>query len=639
MKEYMINKVQFYCLAFVILPFLSGCNPDRAEIAQLDEPVLNMVKLTGGPWKNTMELERDYLLSLDPERLLFHFKKVSGIETNASEYGGWETESRELRGHSIGHYLSAISRMAVLTNDTTLLNRCAYTVSELKKCQEKTGTGYLSAWPEEYLDRVETLQQVWAPYYTLHKILAGLFDAYMYCNNKEALDVAINLSHYLYDRIAPLGRPHFQEVLDKTEQGGMNEVFWSMYAETGDSICRNLAVSFYQDSYFDPIQQGKDHLKGWHSNSFIPNVVGIAREFEVQGDVSRKQMSERFWQQVVETRSFITGGTSNGEHWNTDPYHLHSELGPGAHESCCTYNMIKLSDHLWKWSTDIRYQEYMERALTNAILPTQNRETGMSMYYVSMAYGYYKTWSTPDSSFWCCTGTGMENFSRTAEYIYSVEDNRLYVNQFIPSELHYAKNGFTLIQETSLPEGNTVAISVNTEKPVNLKMAVRIPSWTGNDYSISMNGKPISMKPMPGSYFMIDRQWRSGDKLEIEFTPYLWYSLLPVDNKNVAFGYGPLVLAAKFKEATVDEKLRHRYGPYDGTPVEVPPIQFDTRNFNDFVKEEDKTKRHFKVTGINGEEILLVPFHEVHREHFSVYLPVGNRSETNHKRVDPSEHI
>lgn len=634
-------KKKLIYLSVVALFFVaSGCSSETQEFIHIEKPKIDQVQLTEGPWYKAMELEREYLQSLDPDRFLVHFRKVSGIETDAKEYGGWEMESRELRGHSIGHYLSAISRMAKLTNDTLLMNRCSYTVKELIRCQELNNNGYLSAWPEEYLDRVENLEKVWAPYYTLHKILAGLLDAYIYCNDEDALKSALALSHYLYQRIEPLGDEQFQKVLDKTEQGGMNEVFWNIYAETGDTICKKLALDFFQKSYFDPLLQGKDHLKGWHSNSFIPNVVGISREYECTGDITRKQMALRFWQQVVEARTFVTGGTSNGEHWNSDPYHLHTELGPGTHESCCSYNMIKLSDHIWNWTAQVKYQDYMERTLINAILPTQNSETGMSMYYVSMAPGYYKTWGTPDSSFWCCTGTGMENFSRIAEYIYSVQDDRLYINQFVSSELDFSASGFKLIQKTTLPKGRDLSIEIECDAPVAFKLAVRVPSWTEDDYSVTLNGKTLVSKPDAGSYLLLDRTWKAGDILEITFSPKLWYSLLPIDNRNVSFGYGPLVLAAKFGNAMVDEKLRHRYGPYDGEALEVPAIQFNSSGFADHIDMVDEQNLHFKVESQDGEDILLVPFFDIQNEYFAVYLPIEKQAKQGaNLRVDPSEHI
>ncbi len=581
-----------------------------------------MISITGGYWYDAMERKRDYLNYLDADRLLFHFRKVAGIPTDAKEYGGWEMEWRELRGHSIGHYLSAVSRMSLLTGDTALFEKGDYIVRELRRCQEEIGTGYLSAFPDEYLDRVENIESVWAPYYTLHKIVAGLFDFHVYFGSETALETALDLVHYLHRRIDPLGREHFQEVLDNTEQGGMNEALWNIYAETGDTISRSLALAFYQESYFDPLAEKIDHLKGYHSNSFIPNVVGVAREYGITGDREKKEISEFFWKQVVEARSFVTGGTSNSEHWNSDPYHMHTETGPAAHESCCTYNMIRLSDLLWSLSGDIKYQDYIERALTNGILPTQNRETGMSMYYVSMDQGYYKTWGVPDSSFWCCTGTGMENFSRIAEYIYGTIDDRLYVNQFVPSTYTDQKNGFTIKQKTSMPEGDRLSLEVNNSGPLALKIAVRIPSWSGNEYSVSLNGESIDFRPSPGSYLMIDRVWQDGDLLDIVFKPQLWYSLLPVTNEYVAFGYGPVVLAARFKDAGVGDDLRHRYGPYDGEPVEVPPVSFDPQNLWNYITDINRDKRHFTVITQAAEVIDLVPLYEIHNEHFSVYLPL-----------------
>jgi len=610
-----------YGMLAIIGLLLIACEEKEPEYITPETPSVENVKLEEGPWHEAMELKKqEYLLTMDTDRLLHHFRKVAGIPTDTEEYGGWE--ERELRGHTIGHYLTAVSLKYELTGDTALYNRGEYIVEELRKCQEEIGTGYLSAFPTEFLDRVENKDPVWAPYYTLHKILAGLFDFYIYGEKDLALETALDFTHYLYDRIAPLGREHFQEVLDNTEQGGMNEVFWNIYEETGDTISRALAEAFYQESYYDPLAERRDHLKGYHSNSFIPTVVGVAREYEITGDITRKQISEFFWNQVVDARSYVTGGTSNGEHWNSEPYHMHTELGASAHESCCTYNMIKLSDRIWDWSHDVKYQEYMERALVNGILPTINRETGSSMYYVSMAPGYYKTWDTPENSFWCCTGTGLENFGRIADYIYGVKDDRLYVNQFVSSSLNYEEHGFTLVQNTSLPDGNNVNIEVEAGSSTPLKLAVRIPSWSGDNYEATINGEEISPKPAPGSYMLIDRVWQDGDVLDITFTPQSWYSLLPVTNEYVAFGYGPLVLTAKFEEAEVGEDMRHQYGPYDGEPIDVPEIRFNTENFEDYIEVVDLENRHFTVTSKEGNKIDLVPFYDIHKEYFSVYLPV-----------------
>jgi len=612
-----------YIVFMVTLVIFKGFAKNSKEFMILEEPTINRVTLTGGPWYEAMEQERNYLHFLDADRLLVHFRKVAGIPSFAEEYGGWESKSSELRGHSMGHYLSAASRMSVLCDDNLLRERCKYIVHELRNCQEKNGEGYLSAFPSEYLDRVENIQKVWAPYYTLHKILAGLFDCYKYLNDKIALQTALDLTHYLYKRILPLGEEHFQKVLDHTEQGGMIEVLWDLYNASSDPVCRNLAYAFYQHSYFDPLTEKKDNLKGYHANSFIPTVVGIARQYEISHNIGDCQIAEFFWEQLVKARSFVTGGTGNGEHWNSDPHHLHLELGPSAHECCCTYNMIKLSAHLWKWSKDIKYQEYIERALTNGILPTQNKETGMSMYYVSMAPGYYKTWGTPESSFWCCTGTGMENFSRIAEYIYDEGNEWLYINQFVPSKLVCSEKGFTLFQSTDLPKGENVELTIESEGPISLKLAVRIPGWSGSDYQVFLNEKELKSKPSPGSYLLIERVWNSGDRLKIVFTPLLWHSLLPVTNDYIAFGCGPIVLSGRFQEADIKEELRHRYGPYDSNPIKVFPIQVDAENIEDQLEVVDKHRRWYRIRNIEGDYIDLVPFYDIHMEYFAIYLPLG----------------
>ncbi|MBE0675486.1 MAG: glycoside hydrolase family 127 protein [Bacteroidales bacterium] len=634
-----MKRQYFLISATMLLVLLSSCFRQQIDYIKPEEPGIERITLLEGPWQDAMMLDQKYLKSLEPDRFLVHFRKVSGLPAEAIEYGGWESESRELRGHSAGHYLSAASRMYRLTGDSILMEKCRYLVQELKQCQEANGNGYLSAFPEEYLDRVEAVRPVWAPYYTLHKILAGLLDSYTYCEDEDGLSVALELSHYLYGRILPLGEEQFQRVLDKTEQGGMNDLFWNLYAVTGDTVCRELALSFYQKSYFDPMMAREDRLAGQHSNSLIPNVVGIAREYELTGDVTRKDMAEWFWSQVVDSRSYITGGTSNGEHWNTAPWHMDGELGAGAHESCCTYNMIKLSEQLWNWSGDVRYHEYMERALVNGILPTQNRETGMSMYYVSMAPGYYKTWGMPESSFWCCTGTGMENFARIAEYIYGVRDERIYINQFVASTLDYPEHGLKLTLRTDLPVGKSMSLEAETTGKTGLRLAVRIPSWTGSEYTVTINGRPLDSKPSPGSYLLIDREWNDGDKLEIEFVPSLWASNLPVRNRYVAFGYGPLVLAARFGEAEVDSALRYRYGPYDGKPADVADVDFNSADIARYIQAVDIRERHFTIQDINGKSIDLVPFIDIHNEYYSVYLPVDSGTiRLNNKRVDPSVH-
>jgi DUF1680 family protein len=263
----------------------------------------------------------------------------------------------------------------------------------------------------------------------------------------------------------------------------------------------------------------------------------------------------------------------------------------------------------------------------------------MSMYYVSMAPGYYKTWGTEENSFWCCTGTGMENFARIAEYVYAVKDDRLFINQFVSSSLSYPEDGLKIIQQTDLPLGDKVSLRIECKEKTALKLAVRIPSWTSNDYSAKVNGRDLGTRSAAGSYLIIDRAWKNNDLIEIVFKPSLWYTSLPVKNNYVSLGYGPIVLAAVFGEAAVDDSLRHRYGPYDGTPVEVPSVMFNTDDINNYVTVTDSTRRYFSIKSTEGKGIDLVPFLSVEKEYYSVYLPFNSRgSAQNNKRVDPSIH-
>ncbi len=632
----MKTAIYLFQILFLSLIFFQ-CSHEEGVKVELSAPTIDMVSITGGPWYDAMELERQYLRSLDPDRLLYHFKKTAGLESDAKEYGGWELGTRELRGHSLGHYLSAISRMARLTNDSTLYARCFYIVKELNRCQSNMGTGYVSAFPEEYLDRLENLEEVWAPYYTIHKILAGLFDCYVYCGDSLALTTTIDYVHYIYSRTKPLGMEHFQKALYLTEQGGMNEVLWDIYAATGDTISRDLAPYFYQNTYFEPLEQGRENLKGWHTNAFIPSIVGAAIEYEATGDVKKRQVSELFWRQVIDGRTFVTGGTSSNDGWNADPNQLHLELSHHAQECCCTYNMLKLSSHLWGWSKDIKYQDYIEKGLTNSILPSQNPITGMSTYHLPTAPGYNRTWSTPDSSFWCCTGTGMENFSRIAEYIYAVEDNCLYINQFVPSELNYEKEGFKLIQETTMPDGKELNIKVICDKLLNMKLAIRIPSWTSDDYTVKLNGKTIESKSAADSYLMLERVWHSGDKIDISFVPQLWYSLLPTTNNNVAFGYGPLVLVGAF-DGEKDEKPRSLFEPYNGPKVDVPNIAFNSKIFPENIEVTDAKNLFFKMKSQSGDDIKLMPLYKTINEHFAIYLPIDSTKNTIiNRKHDPTK--
>ena len=361
---------------------------------------LKQVRLLDGPFKDAMERDRKYLHELSSDRLLHTFRINAGFESSAQPLGGWESPNGELRGHTMGHYLTACALMYSSTGDEELKAKADAIVAELAKCQDAIGdTGYLSAYPETWFDRVEAGRRVWAPYYTLHKIYAGLLDMYALCGNEQALEIAEKMAAWNKGRLDKMDDAHMQRMLDGNEQGGMNDAFANLYSLTGNDVYFQLSERFNQDKYVEPLSRGEDNLTGEHANSFIPNIIGTARQYELTGDQTDREIAEFFWSQVVNHRSYCTGGTSNDEHWRFEPDHIAEQLGNNTQESCCTYNMLKLTRHLFSWTADVKYADYYERALYNSILSTQNPESGMMMYFVPLATGRWKMYNQPNNSF------------------------------------------------------------------------------------------------------------------------------------------------------------------------------------------------------------------------------------------------
>ena len=608
-----------FIMAAIIILTACTTEPTRLFSGDPEYPLTDQVTLLDGPFRDAMERTHSYLFELEPDRLLHHFRLNAGLDTIAPAYAGWE--ERELRGHTTGHYLSACAMMYLATGDSLLLERVNYIVNALAECQSKNGNGYLSAFPEEFIDRAERMEEVWAPYYTLHKIMAGLYDSYHLLGNSQALEVLKAKADWLYSRSSRLEKPQMQAVLDRTEQGGMNEVLYNLYSATDDSKYLELGGMFTQDSYFSPIRWYRDSLKGQHSNSFIPNVVGLMRHYEVTGSVESYRMAEWFWNQVTTARSYVTGGTSNGEHWNSEPFHMHTELGPTSHETCCTYNMLKLTKHLFRANPTAGYMDYYEKALWNGILPTQHPDSRMTMYYVPMEAGYYKTFSTPENSFWCCTGSGMENFARTGESIYMTGNNRLYINQFIASSLTIPEADFTISQETNFPDGASTSLMIETRSPASFVLAVRVPSWTGEDYSVTINGKEVTTLASPGSYLEIDRTWENGDLVTLTLPMKLHLESLPADHRNMALMYGPVVMAAELSDTSLtQDKVYGRYGPYmDVAQAVIPTVRISDREnpSTDFASSGNNI---FTAASGSGDSLTFIPFYRLFDKRYMIYF-------------------
>jgi DUF1680 family protein len=505
---------------------------------------LEAVRLLPGPFRHALELDEKYLLALDVDRLLHNFRANAGLPSSAKPLGGWEEPKVELRGHFTGHYLSACAFMFASTGDPRFKERGDRVVLGLAECQRALGSGYLSAFPEAYIERVENRQRVWAPWYTLHKILAGLLDMNEHCGNAEALDLARRFGDWVEKRTSKLSDAQMQAMLGN-EHGGMNDALAGLYARTGDARYLKLAERFNHRAVLDPAARRTDTLTGLHANTQIPKFIGTAREYELTGEDRFKAASEFFWNTVVKERSYVIGGHSDGEMF-TPKATLSRALGPNTTETCNTYNMLKLTRHLFEWDPRAEYADYYERALYNHILASQDPETGMMCYYVPLRSGSHKVYNGFDDSFWCCTGTGVENHAKYGDSIYFHDGDRtLYVNLFIASELDWAAKSVRIRQETGYPAEERTRLVFTCEQPVRLAVKVRHPGWADEGFAVKVNGEDAGVSSRPGEFATLDRTWKTGDAIEVSL-PFRLRAEGFADNRSrLAFLHGPLVLAAE----------------------------------------------------------------------------------------------
>ncbi len=587
---------------------------------------LKSVRLLDGPFKAAMERDLGYMLSLDDDRLLHMFRITAGLPSTAQAYGGWEKADVELRGHTIGHFLSASALMFASTGDGRVKAKAEAIVSGLAECQKAIGTsGYLGAFPETFFDRVESARTVWAPYYTIHKTMAGLVDMSEYCGSRRALEVVEGMARWVKSRTDKSDRAHMERVLNFTEQGGMNEVLTNLYAITGQADYLATGRRFDERKYTEPLSHSVDKMKGEHVNSFIPNIIGAAREYEMTGDPVLRHLATFFWNEVTGARSFVTGGTSDNEAWESDPYQLYEELGSESHESCCTYNMLKLTRHLFSWEAAAKYADYYERALWNGILSTQNPGDAMMMYYVPMRPGMYRTFMKPFDSFWCCTGTGMENHAKYGDSIYFHDVDGLFVNLFIASEVDWKEKGVKVRQETRFPEEQKTTLTIGAAKPVALALHIRVPGWVAGVCSVRINGKKHEASASPSSYLTIERTWKNGDRIEVDLPMKLRLERLPDRPDVAAVLYGPIVLAGGLGgEGLNEDKVYGKYGP-EGDPVAVPV--FDVKRdapVESWLKPVAGRPLTFRTEGAGKpNDVTLVPFYKLFGERYAIYWQVG----------------
>jgi len=546
-------------------------NAEVAKVQWSAKPFpMTDVRLLPSFWKDMSELDRSFLYALPNERLAHNFRVTAGLPSDADPLGGWEAPDCELRGHYVGHYLSSCALMHASTGDAFIAQKAAALVTMLAECQAKDG--YLGAYPVTFYDRLRKHQRVWAPFYTYHKIMAGLIDMYQHTGNQQALDMALRMADWADTYARSFADDDWQRAL-LVEHGGMNEASFNLYAITGKTKYRDLGYRFEHKKIFDPLAAGEDKLDGNHANTNIPKVIGAARGYELTGDQRYRQISENFYRIVTDHHAYCTGGTSNGEMWHASD-DIAGELGPAAEECCCSYNMMKLTRHLYGQKPDAKFFDYYERLLMNVRHGTQDRN-GMLMYYVPLQPGMFKTFGTVFDSFWCCTGTGSEEYSKLNDSIYFHDNDSVFVNLFIPSTLNWRERGIKLRQETKFPHDERITLTIESGPASRTALKIRIPYWATDGATLSINGETQNVTATPSTYVSLEHDWKAGDTVAIDLPLTVHIAVTPDDKQVQAAMYGPLVLAARLgTEGLTTTMIYGGYGPRDDG---YPMPEVDTR--------------------------------------------------------------
>lgn len=578
---------------------------------------LNRVRLLEGPFLQARDRDRRYLISLPNDRLAHCFRLTAGLPSTAQPLGGWESPRSEIRGHfSGGHYLSACALMYAATGDTAILDKANALVDALAQCQAKDG--YLGAYPASFYGRLGRGEQVWVPLYTGHKILAGHLDMARHCGNRQALQTAARMADWLGAWMDGFDEAAWQRIL-KVEYGGMQESLLELHTLTGEEKYRRWALRFEEASLLDPLAEDRDALAGLHANTQIPKLVAAARAYEVTGDKRYREIAENFWRIVTGHHSYCTGGTSDFELFGK-PDHFAGRLSGHSHECCCSYNMLKLTRHLHGWQPDVALMDYYERVLFNARLGTQD-EAGMMMYFVPMDAGYWKVYNRPFDSFWCCTGTGVEEFAKTNDTIYFQDDEGISVNLYIASELSWPEQGLRLEQRTRFPEQQGTSLQLHLLKPKRFKLRLRIPYWA-DGASVRINGQAQSVPTTPGSYLTLDREFADGDRIDLALPMQLHAAPLPDEPSLQAMMYGPLVLAVRMGKDGIDpEKINvsdQRPSLNGIVGRQLPSVYFESEQSWVHATDQPLT---FEALGIEGP-LQLVPFYKIRNERYAVYSRV-----------------
>ena len=573
--------------------------------------------LDGSPFKNAMDKDAAYLLTIEPDRLLHRFHLNAGLPVKGEIYGGWESEG--LSGHTLGHYLSACALFYANTGSDEFKKKVDYIVDELKRTQVARKSGYVGAIPNEdtLFARVARgdiksggfdLNGGWSPWYTVHKVMAGLVDSYLYTDNDKALKVVVGMADWIQKIVGQLTEEQRLKMLN-CEYGGMQDVLANIYSITGNKKYLDLSHRFDDEFVMGQLAIGNDPMTGKHSNTNVPKAVGAARRFELTNSGADQKIAVNFWETLAHHHAYVIGGNSNYEYLG-EPDHLNNRLSDNTCETCNSYNMLKLTRHLFAWKPDRKLTDFYERTLYNHILSSQNPEDGMMCYFTPLRMGTRKHFSDKFNTFTCCVGSGMENHSKYVEGIYNETiDGNLLVNLFIPSQLNWKSKKAVITLETAFPFDNHVNLSVKLDKGQDFTLLIRDPEWADHGVLVKVNGKMVEAKANLSGYLEIKRRWKDGDKIGITFPMSLHAETMPDNDSRIAFLYGPIVLAAQLGDSLPD--------PVFGTPV----LLTDNRNVKDWIKPVADQVLTFKTSSVGQPfDITLKPFFTTYKQYYSVYF-------------------
>lgn len=615
-----LNRRTLLASASLLLPLssatLRAATPRRAQRV---EPVPSRhVALKPSPFADAMAANRRYLLSLDPDRLLHNFYTSAGLPAPAPVYGGWENQS--IAGHTMGHWMSAVSLMIANSGDAELNATLDRALTAMQRIQAAEGDGYLGGMTVTRDDKVVSakivfeeirggdiratweLNGAWVPIYALHKIVAGLIDAHQLAGRKAALPIALGVAGYFATVVEALSDDQVQQILS-VEHGGILESYAELYALTGNPRWLAIAKRLRHHAVVDPLAQHEDKLAGLHANTQIPKIIGHARLYEVGGDPQDADTARFFHAAVTDHHSYVIGGNSEREHFGP-PDRQGEQLTTATCEACNSYNMLKLTRHLYGWSPKADWFDHYERTQINHMLAHQRPDTGQFVYFMPMEAGAKRDYSTAEDSFWCCVGSGMESHAKHADSIYWRDGSTLFVNLFIPSTLDLPR-GFKLDLDTAYPQDGQVALTIARAPRTAATIAIRRPAWA-QGATIALNGSPLAVEPQDG-YWRIDRRWRAGDRIALSIPMTLRSEPLSGATDTFAYMSGPLVLAANL--AAADAR-------FDG-PTPALMTQGDARS--PLTALPDRT-HHYRATDVLGQQHDIVPFYPLYDRRAAVYF-------------------